>query len=49
MLYTLKFGCVVFPELYESKKCVKNDTLLNKELVSIDKFFLLNDEPGASK
>ena len=36
-------GCVILQELFQSKKCVKSNSL------SINLFFLLNDEPAVSK
>ena len=53
-----KLQAFIFPELYETKKCVKNDTLsiknflriylLNDENELINFMLILSDEPGVS-
>ena len=35
---TLSNGCIILPELYELKECVKNDTLYIKILLTYDGF-----------
>ena len=41
-------GYIVLPGLYESKKCVKDDTIYIKNFLLL-KIVLLDDEPGVSK